>query len=224
VNQTTAQPGDRLMYTIDVGNPSNGTLAQARIVDTLPPGEAYAPRTARLDGTTLDPVIDGRTLTWTLQSLGAGIKHRLTYAALVFPSVPAGTLLTNSATASAAISGTLVNVNASASASVQIIDGALSDRSVITGRVFLDVAGSGHFTRGDRGLAGVRVYLEDGTAALTDAQGRFSFPAVRPGTHVLRVDSATLPPGVHGITQRLVHGLLDDGLMEDVEFGLGGTP
>jgi hypothetical protein len=154
----------------------------------------------------------------------AGIKHKLMYAVVVFPSVPAGTLLTNSATATAAISGTLVNVNASASATVQVVDGALSDRSVITGRVFLDVAHNEHFMRGDRGIAGVRVYMEDGSAALTDAQGRFSFPAARPGVHVLRVDGATLPAGVHGITQRLVHGLLDDGLMEDIEFGLEGSP
>jgi hypothetical protein len=95
---------------------------------------------------------------------------------------------------------------------------------VITGRVFLDIASSGHFARGDRGIAGVRVYMEDGTSALTDSQGRFSFPAARPGAHVLRIDSATLPSGVHGITQRLVHGLLDDGLMQDVEFGLAGAP
>jgi uncharacterized repeat protein (TIGR01451 family) len=212
------------VYTIDVGNPSNGTLAQANVVDTLPPGEAYAPGTARLDGISADPAISGRTLTWKIQSLAPGIKHTLTYAAVVFPSVPAGTLLTNSASASAAISGTLVNVNASATANVQIVDGALSDRSVITGRVFLDAARSDHFTRGDRGIAGVRVYMEDGTAALTDAEGRFSFPAVRPGMHVLRVDSATLPAGVHGIMQRLVHGLLDDGLMQDVEFGLESAP
>jgi len=224
VNQTSAQPGDRLIYTIDAGNPSNGTLARANIVDTLPAGEAYAPGTARLDGADFEPVVNGRTLTWTLQSLAAGVKHRLMYAAVIFPSVPAGTLLTNSATATAFISGTMVNVNASASANVEVIDGALSDRSVITGRVFIDSHGSGHFSHGDRGIASVRIYMEDGTSVLTDANGRFSFPAVRPGMHVLRIDSATLPEGMHGITQRLVHGLLDDGLMQDVEFALGGTP
>jgi hypothetical protein len=42
--------------------------------------------------------------------------------------------------------------------------------------------------------------------------------------HVLRVDSATLPAGMHGVMQRLVHGVLDDGLMQDIEFPLGATP
>jgi uncharacterized repeat protein (TIGR01451 family) len=231
-NQSTAQPGDRLIYTIDVANPSGSTLGTAQIADTLPAGEVYAPGTARLDGKPLEPATAGRVLTWTLPPLAAGVKHELIYAAVVFPSVPAGTLLTNSATASAVINGTMVNVNASANADVDVVDGALTDRSIITGRVFLDVRRTGRFARGDRGLAGVRIYLEDGSSALSDAEGRFNFPAVRPGMHVLRLDATTLPGGVHAdgrlygnwTLQRLVHGVLDDGLMQDVEFALGGGP
>lgn len=231
-NQSTAQPGDRLVYTIDVANPSGSTLGTAQIADTLPAGEVYAPGTARLDGKALEPAINGRVLTWTLPPLAAGVKHELMYAAVVFPSVPAGTLLTNSATASAVINGTMVNVNASANADVEVVDGALTDRSVITGRVFLDVRHTGRFSRGDRGLAGVRIYLEDGSSVLSDAEGRFDFPAVRPGMHVLRLDKSTLPGGIHAdgrlygnwTLQRLVHGVLDDGLMQDVEFALGGGP
>jgi hypothetical protein len=44
------------------------------------------------------------------------------------------------------------------------------------------------------GLAGVRLYLDDGTWAVTDAQGRFSFTAVTPRTHALKLDRTTLPP------------------------------
>ena len=231
-NQSTAQPGDRLVYTIDVANPSGSTLGTAQIADTLPAGEVYAPGTARLDGKPLEPAVTGRVLTWTLPPLAAGVKHELMYAAVVFPSVAAGTLLTNSATASAVINGTMVNVNASANADVEVVDGALTDRSVITGRVFLDARRTGRFARGDRGIAGVRIYLEDGSSVLSDAEGRFNFPAVRPGMHVLRLDASTLPGGIHAdgrlygnwTLQRLVHGVLDDGLMQDVEFALGGGP
>ncbi len=224
VSQATAQAGDRLTYAIDVANASNGTLAGAVIIDTLPAGEAYATRSARLDGAAAEPATSGRTLTWKLESLQPGVKHTLTYAAVVFPSVAAGTLLANSATAQAIVSGTTVNVNASANADVEVVGGALSDRYVITGRVFIDVRKSGDFTRGDRGLAGVRVYMEDGTTVLTDARGRFTIPAARPGMHVLRVDETTLPSGVRGTTQRLVHGVLDEGVMQDVQFGMSGTP
>ena len=221
VDRTSASAGDRLTYTVDVANPSGSSLGGVQIIDTLPAGEAYAPGSARIDGQPQEPAVDGRTLTWSIPLLSAGVKHTIVYAAVVYPSVPAGTILTNSATAGATIAGTHVIVNASANAEVIVTQGALSDRSIITGRVFADTMHTGHFARGDSGLAGVRVFLEDGTAATTDLQGRFSFPAVRPGMHVIRVDKTTLPDGMHGgELQRLVHGVLDDGLMQDIEFAV----
>ena len=97
-------------------------------------------------------------------------------------------------------------------------------------RVFVDVKRTGRFAEGDRGLGGVRVYLEDGQSVTTDAFGRFTFPSVHPGQHVLRVDLTTLPQGVRAYDdrrydstrslQRLVHGLYDAGLMHDVNFAL----
>lgn len=221
VDRTSASAGDRLTYTIDVSNPSGSSLGGVQVVDTLPSGEAYAPGSALVDGHVLEPNVDGRTLTWSIPLLVPGVRHTIVYAAIVYPSVPAGTILTNSATAGAIIAGTHVNVNASANAEVIVTQGALGDRSVITGRVFADSAHTGHFKHGDSGIAGVRVFLEDGTSATTDLQGRFSFPSVRPGMHVIRIDKTTLPDGLHGgELQKLVHGVLDDGLMQDIEFAV----
>jgi uncharacterized repeat protein (TIGR01451 family) len=225
VNRSTAEPGDRLIYTIDVANASGAAVGPVNVTDTLPAGEAYPPGTARVDGAAMEPVVNGRALTWTFPAIQGGGKHEIMYAAIVFPTVAAGTMLSNSVRADASISGTNTNVGASANADVEIVDGALSDRSVLAGRVFYDSSRTGRYRRGDRGLAGVRIYLEDGTSVVTDSQGRFTFPSVRPGMHVLRVDAQTLEPGMRGGTlQRLVHGLLDDGLMEDVEFPIEASP
>lgn len=64
----------------------------------------------------------------------------------------------------------------------------------------------------------------------TDQYGRFTFPSVHPGQHVLRVDTASLPPTVRAYDdrrydsprslQRLLHGLYDAGLMHDVNFAV----
>src|SRR4029079_11406715 len=45
------------------------------------------------------------------------------------------------------------------------------------------------------GVAGVRVWLDDGTFAITDAYGRYSFTGITPRTHALKVDPATPPRG-----------------------------
>ncbi len=230
VDRQVAQPGDRLAYSIDIQNTSASTIGTTQIVDTLPSGLAYAPGTAKLDGVALEPTINGRTLTWTLPAIAPSSDHTLTYYCVVYPSVPSGTNLVNSVDVTGLVPGTDVTTTANSTVSVQIVGGAFSQRQVITGRVFVDAMKSGRFRRGDTGVPGVRVFLEDGSSVVTDAQGRFSFPGARPGMHVLRVDATTLPLGVHPYdgypitssrsTQQLVHGIMDDGLIEDVEFAM----
>ena len=230
VDRQVAQPGDRLNYTIDIANTSASTVGTTQIVDTLPAGLAYAPGTARLDGAALEPTVNGRTLTWTLPALAPSSETTLTYVCVVYPSVPSGTNLTNEVGVTGSIPGTAATTTGSSNVSVRILGGAFSQRQVITGRVFIDAMKSGRFRRGDTGIPGVRVFLEDGSSVVTDSQGRFSFPGARPGMHVLRVDPTTLPLGVHPYdgypitssrsAQQLVHGLMDDGLIEDVEFAM----
>ncbi len=51
---------------------------------------------------------------------------------------------------------------------------------------------------GDDGVPGVRVFLEDGTFAVSDDRGMFHFEAVRRGLHVVQLDVASLPAGGGG--------------------------
>src|SRR5205823_14726588 len=45
------------------------------------------------------------------------------------------------------------------------------------------------------GIPGVRLFLDDGTFAITDEQGKYSMYGVAGRTHVLKVDRSTLPLG-----------------------------
>ena len=42
-------------------------------------------------------------------------------------------------------------------------------------------------------VAGVRVYLEDGTYAITDSNGYYHFAGIRKGAHVVQMDVQSLP-------------------------------
>ncbi len=150
---------------------------------------------------------------------------------MVLPGVAAGTNLVNRRDGQRRHSRHAWSARAAAAtATVLVRSGPFSDRAVITGRVFADVLGSGHFREGDRGIAGVRLYLESGEWVTTDAQGRFSFAGVRPGMHVLRLDETSLPRDVRVASDRridsarsplrLLHGILDEGLLQDVQFAL----
>jgi uncharacterized repeat protein (TIGR01451 family) len=226
VDRDVASGGDRLLYTLQVGN-SGAQLGATRVVDTLPSGVVYAPGTARVDGVAVEPQRSGRVLTWTFPALST--QHSIVYACVVMPFTPEGSTLINVVDVDAH-SGGGFDARASASADTLVTAGALGNRIVITGRVFVDAARTGRFRPEDRGIAGVRVYLEDGESVTTDNYGRFTFPSVHPGQHVLRVDATTLPTGVRAYDdrrydsprslQRLLHGLYDAGLMHDVNFAV----
>ncbi|HEX3550915.1 MAG TPA: hypothetical protein VHT53_11090 [Candidatus Elarobacter sp.] len=226
VDRDVASGGDRLMYTLQVGS-SGAQFGATRVVDTLPSGVAYAPGTARVDGVAVEPQRAGRVLTWTFPAMTA--QHTITYACVVLPFTAEGATLVNLVDVDAVSNGG-PSVHASATADTRVVAGALGNRIVITGRVFVDVARTGRFGTGDRGVGGVRIYLEDGSSVTTDQYGRFTFPSVHPGQHVLRVDPASLPSGVRAYDdrrydstrslQRLLHGIYDAGLMHDVNFAL----
>ena len=45
------------------------------------------------------------------------------------------------------------------------------------------------------GVPGVRIYLQNGLSVVTDKDGLYSLPGLRPHTHVFAMDKASLPPG-----------------------------
>ncbi|HZC77732.1 MAG TPA: SdrD B-like domain-containing protein, partial [Ktedonobacterales bacterium] len=63
----------------------------------------------------------------------------------------------------------------------------------LTGVIYLDANENGRFDAGETGAANVTVILDGRFSTRTDANGRFDFPAVAAGHHVLRVQADALP-------------------------------
>ncbi len=63
----------------------------------------------------------------------------------------------------------------------------------IAGMVYLDANNNGQFEAGEAGAPNVTVILDGRFSAQTDANGRFSFPVVVTGHHVIKVVSDNLP-------------------------------
>ena len=229
-DKSQAAPGDRVGYTVTFTSNGLNALGVTTVTDTLPAGLAYAPGTARLDGAAIAPLAHDGQLVWALANAQPGVAHTITYDCVILPTVATGTTLTNNVGVSGAISGTQLNATGTGSVSVVAVDGVFTPQAVITGRVFVDDARTGHFRLGDRPLEGIRLYLESGESVVTDRTGRYSFPGVHSGLHVLRLDETTLPPIARAATDRrydsprstvrLIHGTLDMGLLQDVNFAL----
>ncbi|MEY3013763.1 MAG: hypothetical protein RIT45_2498 [Pseudomonadota bacterium] len=71
----------------------------------------------------------------------------------------------------------------------------LFDRGTVLAKVFCDENGDGHQDDDEPGLAGARVYADNGHYADSDAEGRLHLVDIEPGNHLFKLDPDTLPPG-----------------------------
>jgi uncharacterized repeat protein (TIGR01451 family) len=183
-----AQPGEPVRYEVLVQNP-NATLPTGPITltDTFPSSLRYRTGTVRIDArpATLDLAPGGRGFSLALPALAPGASMLVSYVLEVRGDARAGEAL-NRAVATDSF-GTASNI---AEAAVRIRRDGIAERMTIWGRV---VDGGCTASANAPGLAGVRIMLEDGSYAVTDADGRYHFQGVRPGTHVVQLDDTTLP-------------------------------
>jgi uncharacterized repeat protein (TIGR01451 family) len=182
--------GDFIRYALSIENTSAGNAVSGLTVrDVLPHGFRYLRGSATLNGAHAgDPEIgpDGRSLTFAAGDLGPGETASIHYAVEVTVGLRAGT-----ATNFALATGNAGARSNEATASVQVSEDLFRSKSLLVGRVTAGSCDQDVSTALD-GIAGVRVYLQDGRYAITGDGGRFHFEALEPGTHVAQLDMDTI--------------------------------
>ena len=74
---------------------------------------------------------------------------------------------------------------------------------IIIGKVYHDINRDGIQQKddGELGVAGVRIYMENGNFIVTDPEGKYNFYGVSAKTHVLKVDRTTIPNATELVIQ-----------------------
>lgn len=194
VSKTEVQVGDVADYTITVKNTGAGDVNDAVVSDTLPVGFSYESRSARLGPSTIaDPAgAPGPVLTFTVGRIARGTSIALSYRVRIGAAARAG-VSTNVAVAMSPGAGT---ASSPGTASTRVISGFFQERGAIVGKVYTQCnCASTLQENGEVGIPGVRVFLEDGSSAVTDVEGKYSFYNVASRLHVVKIDRATLPEG-----------------------------
>ena len=203
VARKTVEIGEFLDYTIKIKNTSGQLLGLIKISDDLPAGFSYQPRTRRINGGTLR--LDGSQLpepeggagphlVFNIGSIADQTDITLTYRVRVGVGALQGNGINSAQATSAA---PLVKVSNIATAVVQVLPGVFSDRGYLIGKVYADCNQNQVQDKGELGVPGVRLFLEDGTSVVTDGLGKYSLYGLRPITHVIKLDNTTLPAGAH---------------------------
>ncbi len=201
-----AEIGGSVDYQVTVRNVAGVAVNNVQLLDALPRGLTYVAGSARRQSASAatgtpgifaalpDPRIENvRALTFDIGTLAKDEAVVITYRTLIGPGTPTGKVR-NSARATGATNFDSYSSN-TASAIVEIRGGVFTTRGVLMGRVFVDANNNGRFDRDELAVPGARIFLEDGTYAVTDGDGQWTIYGVLPLTHVVKIDRTTLPIG-----------------------------
>lgn len=199
-DRAAAEPGDTVVYRLQIRNTGATTFTPLRVTDTLPLGLQFVANSTRASvgagGSTTQvtiaaPTVSGRTITFIYPSLAPQQTLILVYAALLTPDAIRGTGR-NLAVAQGQTATVPVQSN-TASYRLQIRPGILSDCGTIIGRVFVDKNFDGEQQPGEPGVPNAVIFMDDGNRITTDAAGLFSLSYVISGTRTGTLDLTSLP-------------------------------
>lgn len=198
---TVVAQGDVIDYQVMVRNSENFAINNLVLQDQLPIGVMLAHKVALLqinqnESKRVPIQVDatGRNLKIAIDQINSKQSLQLNYKTYVTATAPMGEAV-NTAIVEAQ-NGLQSN---QAQASVIIKDDLMSTQAILVGRVFdaCPVANSSAQTA--KGVAGVRIQLEDGRYNLSDSAGRWHFENVTPGTHVVHIDPSSIPEGYEAV-------------------------
>lgn len=219
-DRSEAYTGDILYCSVSVTNIGGSPASALRLVDLLPHGFAYAKGTSLFDGARLpDPVLSGANrAVWTIESPAPGASRTVRYAMLLGADSEKSDG-TNRAYAEGSTLGAAFVSNTSVFR-VKTGGGVFTSRGTLIGRVFIDANADGLFEEGETGVEGAEVYTEDGVRAKTDRLGKYHINSALPGSRVVRLDTALLPPGLE--PEAINHRFAEDGVSQFVDMDKGG--
>jgi uncharacterized repeat protein (TIGR01451 family) len=196
VSKRIVEIGDGVAYTLEIHNTSAvASLTNLTVVDQLPVGFALVRNSSRLDQTRILDPIGSRSVAWCFtDTLAPGRSTRLSYMTTIGAGAMDGDGLNHAYASARSLSGDSVR-SAVASVGVVVRPGVFTDHGIVIGKVVVDNNANGLQDDDESGIAGVELWLEDGTHIVTGDDGKYSLPDVRPGQHVIRIDRRTLPVG-----------------------------
>ncbi|MCZ4109389.1 SpaA isopeptide-forming pilin-related protein [Brevundimonas diminuta] len=216
--------GGLVPYVITARNTLAGTVPGVTLTDRTPAGFRYREGSARIDGAAVEPIQNGRLLTWNDLTFAAGETKRLELILVVGSGVVEGEHTNVAFAVNPIVDQVISNL---AEATVRMIPDPDFDCTDILGKVFDDRNGNGVQDDGEPGLPGVRLATARGLLITTDAEGRYHItcPMIpnedRGSNFIVKLDDRTLPTGYRVTSGNPETVRLTRGKFARLNFGAG---
>ncbi|HEY1071543.1 SdrD B-like domain-containing protein [Brevundimonas sp.] len=216
--------GGLVPYVITARNTLAGTVPGVTLTDRTPAGFRYREGSARINGVAVEPIQNGRLLTWNDLTFAAGETKRLELILVVGSGVVEGEHTNVAFAVNPIVDQVISNL---AEATVRMIPDPDFDCTDILGKVFDDRNGNGVQDDGEPGLPGVRLATARGLLITTDAEGRYHItcPMIpnedRGSNFIVKLDDRTLPTGYRVTSGNPETVRLTRGKFARLNFGAG---
>lgn len=196
--------GQLVPYTITVANQYGAPLYGISIIDTFPAGFKYVKDSARLNGRSQEPEVEGQQLIWDGVDLSVDDQQTLQLLLVVGAGVSEGKYVNR---AKVVNTESLRAISGVATATVRVVPDPTFDCTDVFGKVFDDRNLSGQQDLGEEGLSGVQIVTPRGLIGTTDQYGRFHITCAmvpdedRGSNFILKLDDRTLPTGYRLTTE-----------------------
>ncbi|WAI88062.1 Fibrinogen-binding protein [Psychrobacter sp. SC65A.3] len=207
----SAELGDYVSYTINVTNSGKSTAYDVQLKDALPRGFDYVESSVRVSPTTNLDInqaqttefkADGKYQVLNLGNMAIGESKKITYRVLIGASSLGGDGINRATAVANNDQGQSVG-SREAQWKIEVGRGVMNTDGIIVGKVYHDINRDGIQQKqdGELGVAGVRLYMENGNFVVTDPEGKYNFYGISAKTHVLKVDRTTIPNATELVTQ-----------------------
>lgn len=183
-----ALPGDAVVYSITLRNDDPAyEMRDVVVTDKASSALRLKADSVMIDGQPgtngLSLAAEGTGFVLRLGNLPVGASRTISYVMTVRANASPGMAINEASVSDER------GRSSKAAVPLRILQDGLGSTMTVLGRVVAGPCGTGS------PVSGVRVMLEDGSFAITDANGFYHFPGLKPGSHVVRAIPATLPDG-----------------------------
>lgn len=198
-DRAAAEPGDLIVYRLNVRNDSPVAIESVTAIDTFPTGfELISDSVSGQIGETAVSVnssISGNnSVRFSADaSLGVGETLDIIYVAQITPDAVRGTGLNSALINGRRVDNNFLLEDGPSQHRTALTPGILSDCGTLIGRVFEDKNFDGEQQSGEAGIPNAVIFLDDGNRVVTDADGLFSVQKMLPGQRTGTIDLASLP-------------------------------
>ncbi len=233
-DRSAAQPGDVVVYRLNITNLSKVSVNSVVATDTLPAGfELVSGSVSAQQGDnplTVEASTHGDRVSFSIaNTIAANQTFDIIYATRLTPDAVRGSGLNSAVVIGKRTDSGYRIQDGPSTHQVTLDSGILSDCGTLMGRVFEDKNFDGEQQSGEAGIPNAVIFLDDGNRIVTDADGLYSVQKMLPGQRTGTLDLSSLPgytlaPNLHfnerNSTARLVN-LAPGGL---VRMNFGVTP